>query len=109
LQAGAAAAAIFRGLSPVSAWPVFCIVLRHSRSGIQEDRTMSLSALRNTTPAVSRGFGAIAGVETQGQPKHDDASWRRGADHDRSDARTTATSAVALEPHWLASIDNATD
>jgi hypothetical protein len=70
---------------------------------------MSLSALRNTTPAGSRGFGAITGVETQGQPQHDDASWRRSAENDRSDARTTATATVALEPHWLASIDNATD
>ena len=72
---------------------------------------MSLSALRNTTPAGSRSFGAlkVSGIETQGQPQHDHASWRRGAEHDRTDARTTATSAVALEPHWLASIDNATD
>jgi hypothetical protein len=72
---------------------------------------MSLSALRNTTPTSSRGFAAmkVSGIETQGQPEHDDVSWRRGAEHDRTDARTLATSTVALEPHWLASIDNATD
>jgi hypothetical protein len=70
---------------------------------------MSLSALRNTTPAASRGFATRTGVETQGQPQHDDASWRRGAEHDRTDARTAASSPVTLEPHWLASIDIATD
>jgi hypothetical protein len=70
---------------------------------------MSLSALRNSNTAGNRGFAPRAGVEAAKQPENDDATWRRGGEQDRSDARTTASSTVALEPHWQASIEIATD
>ena len=70
---------------------------------------MSLSALRNTTTAGRRNFAPGTGVDSHGQQEHDDASWRRSAEHSEVARSVPATSAVVLEPHWQASIEIATD
>ena len=64
---------------------------------------MSFSA---TIPAPARRF---AGVETQTQREQTDGS--RSRDRDRADTARTSSpaNAVALEPHWQASIEIATD
>jgi hypothetical protein len=68
---------------------------------------MSLSALRNTTPGPR---GMNAGAEVQPQRSHEDGSWLRSVDRDRTDRATITTkTTVALEPHWQASIEIATD
>lgn len=69
---------------------------------------MSFSALRqspsNAGPNQRRSFGAGKGAE--GNARHDEAPRR----DDRPEGKTAAAGkTVALEPHWDATIESATD
>jgi hypothetical protein len=66
---------------------------------------MSPSALRTGMSASRRSLGAALGADGSGH----ESGWRSGSERAEAERAPGTSASDALEPHWQASIESATD